>query len=54
MVGYAVYEITPAPWGDNYRFICIRDTNEDAEKVLNILNETDTNFSYYKIIIWNI
>lgn len=50
MIGYAIYELTPAPWGDDYRFICIRDRLEDAEKILKVLNETDISWSCYKII----
>lgn len=50
MIGYAIYELTPAPWGDNYRFICIRDTKELAEEVMKVLYETDYNFSVYKIV----
>ena len=50
MFGFAIYELTPAPWGDDYRFIVIRDTKEDAEKILAILYSTDISFSVYKII----
>ncbi len=50
MMGYAIYELTPAPWGDDYRFIVLRDRREDAEKVLSILNETDISFSVYRIV----
>ena len=50
MIRYAVYELTPAPWGDNYRFIAMRDTREDAEKIWKVLEETDENFGVYKIV----
>ena len=54
MIGWAVYELTPAPWGDDYRFICIRDEKKLAEQVLDILDETDFSFSVYKIIGHNL
>ncbi len=54
MKGYAIYELTPAPWGDDYRFICIRDNKEDAQKILDILYMTDYNFSFYEIVPYNI
>lgn len=50
MAGYAVYELTPAPWGDDYRFICIRDTIEGAKAVMAVLDKTDYDFSVYKIV----
>ena len=50
MIGFAVYEITPAPWGNDYRFICIRETKERAEKVLDVLYGTDIGFSLYQIV----
>jgi len=51
MIGYAIYELTPAPWGDDYRFICIREYKEDAQKIINILYETDILcVSIYKIV----
>lgn len=50
MRGFAIYELTPAPWGNDYRFICIRDRKEEADKILKVLYETDVSFSVYKII----
>lgn len=51
MNGYAVYEVTPAPWGYDYRFICLRETREQAYKVLEALYETDVAVtSVYKIV----
>jgi len=50
MIGYAIYELTPAPWGDDYRFICIRETKEDAQKIIDVLYKTDINFSVYRIV----
>ena len=46
---YAIYEIIPAPGGDNERLIVIRDTKEFIEKVFKVLEETNINFDYYKI-----
>lgn len=50
MIGWAIYELTPAPWGDDYRFIVIRDTEKAAEIILDVLNKTNFGFSVYKII----
>lgn len=52
--GYAIYELTPAPWGDDYRFICIRDNVEDAESVKAVLDQTDYSFSVYEIVALNL
>lgn len=46
----AIYELTPAPWGDDYRLVAQFDTKEDAEKVLASLESVNVNFSVYKII----
>lgn len=54
MKGYAIYELTPAPWGDDYRFICIRDDREGAQKVLDALYVTDYSFSVYVIVPHNL
>lgn len=54
MKGYAIYELTPAPWGDDYRFICIRDNREDAQKVLDALYVTDYSFNCYEIVPYNL
>ena len=50
---YVIYDITPAEDGDDKRMVCIRDTREDAQTVLKALEETNVNFSYYKIEIVN-
>lgn len=47
---YAIYELNPAPWGDDYRMVKCFDTKKDAEHVLKALKEVNTDFSYYKII----
>lgn len=47
---YAIYELTPAPWGDDYRYIKAFDRKEDAEKVLAALESVNIDFSLYKII----
>ncbi len=54
MRGYAVYELTPAPWGNDYRLICLRDSRADAEKVLDVLYKTDYSFSVYRVVEHNI
>lgn len=50
MIGWAIYELTPAPWGDNYRFIVIRDNLGDAKEILDALNNTNFDLSVYKIV----
>jgi len=50
MKGYAIYELTPAPWGDDYRFIQAFDTKEDADEVLAVLNSVNCNFHVYRIV----
>jgi len=47
---FAIYELTPAPWGDNYRCIKGFDCREDAESVLKALEIVNIDFSFYKII----
>lgn len=54
MYGYAIYELTPAPWGDDYRFIAVRDTKKSAEAIMSVLYSTSHNFNVYKIIEYNI
>ncbi len=49
---YMIYELTPAPWGDDYRLIQSFDRKEDAEKVLDVLKSVDIDFHIYKIIEW--
>lgn len=50
MIGWAIYELTPAPWGDDYRFVVIRDTEKDANEIMNLLYKTDFSFSVYRIV----
>ena len=47
---YTIYELTPAPWGDDYRYIKTFDRYGDAEKVLKVLESVNIDFSVYKII----
>lgn len=49
-VCYIIYDIVPAPWGDDYRHIELFDREEDAELVLEALEKVNINFNYYKII----
>lgn len=49
---YAVYELTPAPWGDDYRFIMQYDNRYDAEILVKCLNALSANFEVYKIVEW--
>ena len=50
MTLYQIYELTPAPWGDDYRLVEQYDNIKDAGVLLRCLNKLDTTFSYYKII----
>jgi len=52
MILYQVYEVTPAPWGDKYRFIEQYTDEEDAEELLRCLNELNVLHNYYKIVEW--
>ena len=52
MKQYAIYSISPAPWGDNYRLIEMFEEKEDADAVLEILETVNVNFNVYKIIEW--
>ena len=49
---YCIYELTPAPWGDNHRYIVGYDNREDAEEVLKCLNSVNTIFDTFIIIEW--
>ena len=51
MHGYAIYELTTAPWGDDYRFITLCDTKTDAEIVLEALEKVNVYFSCYRIVV---
>lgn len=47
---WSIYSLTPAPWGDSYRFVEAFDTKGDAEKVLKCLEFVNVLMNYYKII----
>ena len=47
---YCIYSLTPAPWGDDYRFVEGFGTRSKAENVLLALQEADRSFNLYKII----
>jgi len=47
---FSIYSLTPAPWGDDYRFVEAFDTEEDAKEVLAALEKVTILFNYYKII----
>ena len=49
---FAIYSLSPAPWGDQYRLVETFDTEEDAKSVLETLEKVNTNFSTYKIVDW--
>jgi len=48
---FSIYELTPAPWGDDYRYVQGFERREEAEEVLKVLERvTAYNFNYYKIV----
>lgn len=47
---WCIYELTPAPWGDDYRYVASFDTKEDAEFVLKALEKVNVLFNTYRII----
>lgn len=47
---YCIYSLTPAPWGDDYRFVEGFDTKESAELVLKALEDVNIDFNVYQII----
>lgn len=47
---YGIFELTPAPWGDDYRLIQFFDNRHDAGIVLKALEETNILFHCYKIV----
>ena len=49
---YSIYEINPAPWGDDYRFVESFETRSDACMVLTTLEAVNVNFNTYKIVEW--
>lgn len=46
---YVILEVTPALPKDNERLVVVRDSLEDINKILKILEETNINFDYYII-----
>ena len=52
MILYTVYELTPAPWGDDYRFIAQYDNVDSAEILVRCLISLSINFEVYKIVEW--
>lgn len=51
---YAIYELTPAPWGDAHRHIQTFDTKKDAEHVLSALEKVNIDFNLYKIVKYEV
>jgi hypothetical protein len=47
---YSIYSLTPAPWGDDWRFVDAFDTLEDAKKVLKVLESVNISYNLYKIV----
>lgn len=47
---YAIYELTPAPWGDQYRYVARFEKLEWAQDVLNKLESYNIDFNVYKIV----
>ena len=47
---YYIYSLSPAPWGDDYRFVEAFNTKEDAILVLEVLEKVNIDFNLYKII----
>ena len=52
MKQYAIYSISPAPWGDNYRLVESFETIEDTIRIREALEEVNINCNTYKIIEW--
>lgn len=50
---YGLYELNPAPWGDDYRLIQYFEDKEAALVVLEVLERINWEFHTYKIIDWN-
>lgn len=47
---HCIYELTPAPWGDDYRFVVGYPDEDDAKTVLACLKSVNINFSCYRIV----
>ena len=41
MTGWAIYELNPAPWGDDYRFVVLCESEIDAKTILKELYKVD-------------
>jgi len=46
----AIYSLTPAPWGDDYRLVESFDNWEDATTVLKALESVNISWNVYKLI----
>ena len=46
----ALYSLTPATWGDNYRLVESFDNREDATTVLKALESVNISWNLYKLI----
>jgi len=49
---FAIYSLSPAPWGDDYRLVEGFDDKDDALKVLSVLEEVNIYNNLYRIILW--
>lgn len=47
---WSIYSLTPAPWGDHYRFVESFDIEEDARKVLRCLESVNVLMNCYRLI----
>jgi hypothetical protein len=47
---WSIYSLSPAPWGDNYRFVESFDTQEDAEKVVKCLESVNVLMNCYRLV----
>ena len=48
--GIAIYELTPMPFGDEYRLVETFENWEDATTVLKALESVNINFNLYKLV----
>ena len=51
-IDYIIYSLTPAPWGDDYRFVESFTYEEDAMRVLETLEVCNVSNHVYKIVEW--
>ncbi len=47
---HSIYSVTPAPWGDSYRYLESFEVYEDAVSVWNALEKVNIMFNCYKIV----